>query len=688
MPQTLERLLNPQSVAFIGGNECAIAITRTRELGFTGKIWAVHPKREELGGIATVKSVEDIDGEIDAAFIAVKREPTVEIVRQLRSKNCGGAVIYAAGFAEAGATELQAELLKAADDMPLLGPNCYGFVNTLSRCALWPDEHGLQIRERGVAIITQSGNIACNFGMSRRALPLAALFAIGNQADVDMARMLEALCTDDRITAIGLHIEGLKDIAAFARAAEFARTHKKPVIALKTGRSEQGAKVTMSHTSSLSGADNLYDALFERHGIARMKSVTAFAETLKFLHHGGPLNDSRLVSMSCSGGEAALVADMALEKNVSFPPFDAETKSRVSATLNEFVSIDNPLDYHTFIWGDEAKLEATFTATLSGGYDVGMLILDVPTHPHMNPAAWYKTSRAFTAAAKANKARAVIVASLPESMPLEMAAQLSAENITPMMGLDDALTAFEAAAFIGKNWNRPAPSLPDESRDPEQRPPNVDFWVPSFDGMTEYEGKVLLKKFSLAVPEGEVCAPIDAVKIANTIGYPVALKISSATILHKTEIGGVALNLRTAEEVEAAAARMATLGDELLIEKMVQGAVAELIIGLTRDPQFGLALVIGAGGIFTELLKNSVTLLLPTTQDEIIRALKSLRVWKLIEGYRGKSGDQAATIAAIESVCAFAAAYKAHIEELDINPLFVLPQGAIAADALIKMRKS
>jgi acetate---CoA ligase (ADP-forming) len=682
----LTRLLNPKSIAFIGGNECAIAITRTRELGFTGKIWAVHPKREKLGGIATVKSVEDITGDIDAAFVAVKREPTVEIVRQLRAKNCGGAVIYAAGFAEAGATELQDELLKAADGMPLLGPNCYGFVNTLSRCALWPDEHGLQIRERGVAIITQSGNIACNFGMSRRALPLASLFAIGNQADVDMARMLEALCTDDRITAIGLHIEGLKDIAAFARAAEIARHHRKPVIALKTGRSEQGAKVTMSHTSSLSGADNLYDALFERHGIARMKSVTAFAETLKFLHHGGPLNDSRLVSMSCSGGEAALVADMALEKNVSFPPFNAETKSRVSATLNEFVSIDNPLDYHTFIWGDEAKLEATFTATLSGGFDVGMLILDVPTHPHMNPAAWYKTSRAFTAAAKANKARAVIVASLPESMPLEMAAQLSAENITPLMGLDDALTAFEAAAFIGKSYIRHSR----ESGNPAS--PNKS-WVPAFAGMTdsgvmtEFEGKALLKMFSLAVPEGKVCAPIDAVKIANTLGYPVALKISSSTILHKTEAGGVALNLRNAEEVEVAATRMANLGNELLIEKMVQGAVAELIVGLTRDPQFGLALVIGAGGIFTELLKDSITLLLPTNRDEIIRALKTLRIWKLIEGFRGKFGDQQATIAAIESVCAFAATYADAIEELDINPLFVLPQGAIAADALIKMRK-
>ena len=683
----VQHLLNPKSIAFVGGNECAIAITRTRELGFTGKIWAVHPKREELGGIATVKSVDDIAGEIDAAFIAVKREPTVEIVRQLRAKNCGGAVIYAAGFAEAGATDLQNELLKAADGMPLLGPNCYGFVNTLSRCALWPDEHGLQIREKGVAIITQSGNIACNFGMSNRALPLASLFAIGNQADVDMARMLEALAQDDRITAIGLHIEGLKDIPAFARAAEIARQHKKPVIALKTGRSEQGAKVTMSHTSSLSGADNLYDALFERHGIARMKSVTAFAETLKFLHHGGPLIDSRLVSMSCSGGEAALVADMALEKTVSFPPFNAETKSRVSATLNEFVSIDNPLDYHTFIWGDEAKLEAAFNATLSGGFDVGMLILDVPTHPHMNPAAWYKTSRAFTAAAKANKARAVIVASLPESMPLEMAQQLSAENITPMMGLDDALTAFEAAAFIGKNWNR-TPILnshPPEGRDPASL--DVQSGIPAFAGMTEFEGKVLLNKFGLAIPTGKICNPTDAAKIADELGYPVVVKISSTTILHKTEVGGVSINLQNAEEVEAAAVRISKLGNELLIEKMVQGAVAELIVGLTHDPQFGLALVIGAGGIFTELLKDSVTLLLPTNRDEIIRALKKLRVWKLIEGFRGKSGDQQATIAAIESVAAFAAAYENTIEELDINPLFVLPSGAIAADALIKMRK-
>ena len=211
----------------------------------------------------------------------MRREPTIEVVRALRAKGCGGAIIYASGFAETGDTHLQDELLAAADGMPLMGPNCYGFVNGMARAALWPDEHGVDPRADGVAIITQSGNIACNFTMTRRSLPLAAIFAIGNQADVDMAQMLEALALDERITAIGLHIEGLKDIEAFARAAAIARDNRKPVIALKTGRSEQGAKVTMSHTSSLAGADTLYDALFDRYGIARMTSVTAFVETLE-----------------------------------------------------------------------------------------------------------------------------------------------------------------------------------------------------------------------------------------------------------------------------------------------------------------------------------------------------------------------------------------------------------------------
>lgn len=676
--KNLTRLLNPKSIAFIGGNECAIAIRRTKELGFTGTIYAVHPKRDELSGVPTLKSPEDIPETVDAAFIAVKNEPTIEVVRALAAKGCGGAVIYAAGFAETGNTELQRKLLEAANGMPLMGPNCYGFVNTLSRAALWPDETGLEPVERGVALITQSGNIACNFTMMMRGLPVAAVFSIGNQVDVGMHDMVETLSADPRISAIGLHVEGLPDVAAFARAAALARRRKVPIVVLKTGRSEQGAKVAMSHTSSLAGADTLYDALFERYGVARMKSVSAFAETLKFLHNGGPITDSRLVSLSCSGGEAALVADMALEKRVSFPPFNAETKPRVAATLNEYVAIDNPLDYHTFIWGQPEKLTATFTEVLKGGFDVGMVILDTPTHPKMKPEAWATTARAMAAASKATGARAAVVASLSEGMPLSLAAELSASGVAPMMGLDDALTAFEAAAFIGRNWARseePPEMLPPARKGTEERL------------FSESAAKELLKKHGLAVPEGIVCPAGDAVAAAEKLGYPVTLKVSSAAIAHKTEAGGVALNLRNAAEVEDAARRMATLAPDVLVERMVTGAVAELIIGLTSDPQFGTALVVGAGGILTELLKDTVTLILPTTRSEIERALKTLKVWTLVEGFRGKSGDQEAVIRAVEAVADFANANRGLVEEVDVNPLLVLKDGAIAVDALIKMRK-
>ncbi|WP_374331885.1 acetate--CoA ligase family protein [Aestuariivirga sp.] len=676
--KNLTRLLNPKSIAFIGGNECAIAIRRTKELGFTGTIYAVHPKRDELSGVPTLKSPQDIPEAVDAAFIAVKNEPTIEVVRALAAKGCGGAVIYAAGFAETGNTELQRKLLEAANGMPLMGPNCYGFVNTLSRAALWPDETGLEPVERGVALITQSGNIACNFTMMMRGLPVAAVFSIGNQVDVGMHDMVETLSADPRISAIGLHVEGLPDVAAFAKAAAIARQRKVPIVVLKTGRSEQGAKVAMSHTSSLAGADTLYDALFERYGIARMKSVSAFAETLKFLHNGGPIADSRLVSLSCSGGEAALVADMALERKVSFPPFNAETKPRVAATLNEYVAIDNPLDYHTFIWGQPEKLTATFTEVLKGGFDVGMVILDTPTHPKMKPDSWATTARAMAAASKATGARAAVVASLSEGMPLSLAAELSALGVAPMMGLDDALTAFEAAAFIGRNWAR-------SEQPPEMLPPVKKGSAEHL--FSESAAKDMLKKHGLAVPEGIVCPAGDAVAAAEKLGYPVTLKVSSAAIAHKTEAGGVALNLRTPAEVEEAAKRMAKLAPDVLVERMVTGAVAELIIGLTSDPQFGTALVVGAGGILTELLKDSVTLILPTTRSEIERALKTLKVWTLVEGFRGKSGDAEAVFRAVEAVADFAAANRGLVEEVDVNPLLVLKDGAIAVDALIKMRK-
>jgi acetyl-CoA synthetase len=678
----LNRLFFPRSIAFIGGLECEVAIRQTLGLGYRGGIFAIHPKRADLAGIACLRSVEELPIAPDAAFVAVKRELAIDVIAALRDRGAGGAVVYASGFSETGdeGQRLQDRLLEAARNMPLMGPNCYGFVNYLAGVALWPDEHGGTARDKGVAIITQSGNIAVNFTMTRRGLPLAAIFTLGNQADVDIAKMLEALSEDNRITAIGLHIEGLKDPLRFCTAAEVARRRRKPVVALKTGRSEQGAKVAMSHTSSLAGTDALYDALFERCGIARVHSITAFVESLKFLHHGGPLNGSNIVSMSCSGGEAALIADMAEGRELCFPPFDPGTKANIAATLNEYVVIDNPLDYHTFIWNEEDKLTATFSAALAGGFDLGMLILDIPTVPSMKPDTWLVTAEAFMQAHRKTGARAAIVASLPECLSEPVAARLSAAGVAPMAGLDDALTAFEAAGFIGRSWARP-----------EERPPiNVaDRRSGNAALLSEHEAKKRLAEFGLTVPNGVVCRIEDAPAAALKLGFPVVAKASGKNIAHKSEAGGVALNLQSRDDVASAADGMKAITDHVLIERMVTGAVCELIIGIKSDPQFGFALVIGAGGILTELLNDAVTLLLPASRENIERALDRLRISKLLFGYRGKLGDRAAVIGAIASVARFAEANAASLEELDVNPLLVMPEGcgAVAVDALIRMRE-
>ena len=683
----LQRLLHPRSIAFIGGSECAIALERTQALGFEGRIWAVNPRRPQLGGVPTIPSITDIDGSPDAAFIALPRALTPEAVAALRALGCGGAVIYAAGFAETGDLDRQRALLEAADGMPLLGPNCYGFINTTARVALWPDEHALSPVERGVALVTQSGNIGCNLTMMQRGLPIAALLTLGNQADVDIAAAVDAFALDPRITAIGLHIEGLRDPQAFAAAAARAQAAGKPVVALKTGRSPQGARIALSHTASMAGEDRICEALFERYGVARVPTLSALVETLKLLHFGGPITGRRLVSLSCSGGEAALVADLAPAHGLSFPPFSEAAARGVAATLNDLVHIDNPLDYHTFIWNQREALENTFAAAMAGGFDTALLILDTPTHPAMKPDSWLVTARAWAAAQRRVGARAVVVATLPEGMPPRLADELGAAGIAPLIGIEDALSALAAAAAIGERYARPVAALPWPTGPTSRAMPDDGLNAATTGRVVrESEAKALLARYGLVVPMTAECALADAPQVAAGIGFPVVLKISDESIAHKSDVGGVALGLRSADEVTAAAGRMVALGDRVLVEQMVGGAVAELIVGVVRDPQFGFALLIGAGGVLAELITDSVTLLLPATHEDIERAVKRLRVWTLIEGHRGRKGDPDSVLRAIEAIADFAEAHRDDLLELDVNPLLVLPDRAVAVDALIKTR--
>ncbi|WP_137391326.1 acetate--CoA ligase family protein [Rhodoligotrophos defluvii] len=675
----LHRLFRPKSIAFIGGREAEIALRRTQELGFPGRVYAVNPKREEMAGLRCLASPEDLPEAVDAAFVGVPRGPTIDIVRRLGRLGCGGAVLYASGFTETGdeGASLQQELLQAAGGMPVMGPNCYGYVSAMERCALWPDVHNLRLRDRGVAIVTQSGNMGLNFTFTQRGLPVAAVYTLGNQADIGIADMVEVFAADPRVNAIGLHIEGLADLPRFAEAAARARLARKPIVVLKTGRSDAGARVAKSHTGSLAGADRLYDAMFERYGIIRAASMTGFVETLKFLSIVGPLPGNRVVSLSCSGGEAALVADMAEGRGLTFPPF-GDSAAAVRATLNDYVAIENPLDYHTFIWGKPDQQMATFSAALAGPFDAGILILDMPTG-RLERSDWVAAAEIFAGASEATGRPAAVVATLHECLPEEVCEMLARRGVAPMLGLDDALTALEAAAKVHEAWLR-------------EMPPALPQPVPAASGLvrniSEQTAKALLARFGVPVPWGEVCPVEQAAAVADRLGYPVVLKASGDDLLHKSDVGGVAIDLRDRAAVEAAAQRLSSLSREVLVERMVTGAVCEVIVGVIEDPQFGQALVIGAGGVLAELLRDSATVLLPTSRQEVERALDGLKIAKLLEGFRGKYGDRPALVETMLRIADFARAHAGRLVELDVNPLLVLApgEGVVAVDALVRMR--
>ena len=674
----LTRLLTARTAAVIGGREAGIVIDQLQKMGFAGEIWPVNPGRAEITGLACHASLGDLPRVPDVAFVGIPREATIEQVAGLAAMGAGGAVCYASGFAEVGeeGRDFERQLIEAAGDMPIIGPNCYGFINYLDRVVMWPDAHGGAAVERGVAIVSQSGNMAVNFTMQHRGLPLAGVYSLGNQAQVGMAEMVEALAHDPRVSAIGLHIEGLGDIADFARTAETARLTGTPLVALKTGRSEVAARITESHTSSLAGPDGLYDALFARLGVARVHSLTALLETLKLLHFGGPLGGNEIASMSCSGGEAALVADLAEPLGLQFPELAPEHAQQVRETLNDYVDVANPLDYHTFIWGDDDALEACFGAMLEGGFDATMLILDFPNRDHLDASPWLLASRAMIRAAATRDARALIVATLPECMPIAISDEIAATGFAPMIGLDDCLAAIASAAAIGKAWaDGPvtwSPALASISPNTKTRT------------LDENAAKTLLYDAGIAVPRGRVCLAEDAPDAADEIRYPLVLKAVSETLAHKSEAGGVQVGLTDHASLEAALTSMAHLGDRFLIEEMIGDGVAEVIVGIASDQQFGISLVLGSGGVLTELVADSATLLLPATEEDVRKALSGLKVMTLLNGYRGKAaGDIDALVEAVLAIGRFALHHRDTLLALDVNPLIVRPvgSGVCAADA-------
>jgi acetyl-CoA synthetase len=398
----LERLLSPRTIATFGGANAQEVIRQSDHMGYEGEIWPVHPKKTEILGRKVYRSVDDLPGIPDAAYVGVNRYLTVDIVRDLAARGAGGAVCYATGFTEAGeeGSELERQLLEASGEMPLIGPKTYGLLNYLNGAMLWPDQQGGRRVDEGVAIITMSSNLGFNLTMQRRGLPIAYMLSLGNMLKFQLPDAIHALAQQDQVTALGLYVETMPDPKAFEGAVYAARELAKPIVAIKAGRSETGQKMVVSHTAKLAGSDVLVSALFDRLGVARVESLEALIEALKVLHVLGPLDGGRIGAMSTSGGDLILLAD-ALGQGLVMPPLSEEVITRVRPTVHERVVAANPLDFMMFDWNNEERMAATFTAFLSQPFDVALCLLDHPREDICDQSTWAGAEKGFVRAVRA-----------------------------------------------------------------------------------------------------------------------------------------------------------------------------------------------------------------------------------------------------------------------------------------------
>ena len=767
--RNVERLLDPRHIAVIGGREAETVAGECARIGYRGTVWPVNPRRTTLAGRPCFAQVEDLPQAPDAAFVAVPREAAIDTVARLAAMGAGGAVCHTAGFAETGerGAALETALVEAAGDLALVGPNCYGIVNYLDRAALWPFAHGGGCPGYGAAIVTQSGMLSSDLTMSQRSVPFAVMASIGNQSVLTLADFVDVLAGRPGVRAIGLHIEEIPDVAHFEEAAGKALAADVPVVALKTGVSEIGSRLTASHTGALSGADSLYQALFDRLGVIRVTTPAQLLETLKLLCVTGAPAGERIAGFTCSGGAAAMLADGAEGLGLKFPRPTPEVARRLAEHLPHTATVSNPLDYTTPIWGLPERVGPVFDAMLADTCDIALIVQDYPLEGlDESKPSYLADAAAFIAATRAAGVPAAVCSTLPENIDLATREMLIENGVAPMQGIREALEAVAGAAWYRRRrariiagdsagggdsylardpvpahhardddgmratvTTRPAPgttpdpargSAPsatqvpargaaDGSRDgasaaqhpchrasrrhsaPQLRPDPKPVSSGSVTMLDEHRAKTWLHAAGVPIPAGIATGAEAAPEAAAAVGFPVAVKMLSDRLPHKTDAGAVALGLAGRTQVEAAVARIRAsvrghdeeaLSDRFLVEKMVEPPLAELLVNVRAEPRFGFAMTLASGGMLTELVADAVTVLLPASRADLGEALGRLRLSRLLDGYRGASAaDRTMIVDALVRLADHFCRPGCEAVEVEINPLFVLPHRVCAVDA-------
>jgi len=683
-------LLEPRSVAVVGANDrpgsyADIVLRNLERAGFEGEVWGVNPRREEVHGRACVPSVSDLPHPVDAVVVAIPAASVPEVISEAAAAGCGGAIVLSAGFGEIEeGRELERRLREAATagGLPLCGPNGNGIVAVRSRAPMWGDSVA-PLEPGGVAMISQSGNVAVNALGSRRGIRYHTVLSVGNQATLEASDWLAALCERDGVRSVAMFLESDGDGERLAEALALCADRGVRVAVLKAGSTAAGLRAASAHTGAVAGEHRVFRALIEEAGGAWARDFHELLELARVLAEprARPRGDGGLAILTCSGGDSTIAADEAGRLGVELPPLAPETADRLAELLPAAATVGNPLDYTAMIWGDTDLLRRiTVTVGDDPAIDQLLILYDHPQGLAPEAAAEWAAVRAGIVAGAAETDAATLVAStLPDLIDDEASGELAERGVPAVAGLRTALVCARALRIPPADAGRLREIASAAGSTHPSRGKGGDGWL------DEIDAKELLRAAGLPVPEGRaVASEEEAALAARDLGGPVAIKLSSPGLLHKTEANALRLGVETEEAARAAYRELSGAAADrgrVLVERMSQPGV-ELLVAARADAVVP-ALVIGLGGIWTEALDDVAIVPLPAGADRVARAIRSLRGAAALEGGRG--GDAVDVGAAAELAARVGGLLlESGLDLIELNPVAVLEHGCIALDAVAR----
>lgn len=698
-------LFNPRSIALVGATDKSgwsiSTLTNLRTHGFRGPVHLVNPRGGVVHGEQAHRSLSDIPGQVDLAYVMVPTTAVLPVLREGAKLGIRHYVILTAGFGETGpeGAALEAEIVDFAreSDLTVLGPNGNGFINAAADVT----PYGLPIPSpllRGsVGVVLQSGALASSvlgFAQARN-VGVSLLTSMGNESLVTVTDVIDYLVDDPATKAIALFLESVRDPAAFSRAARRALLAGKPIVALKIGRSRLASRTAQAHTGALVGDDNVIDAAFRQLGVVRVRSLEDLIITAGLLAEVGPLPGPRIGVVTPSGGASEIIADRAEDEGLELPAFAPETVARLREIVPAFGTVQNPLDVTGYVLIDRTLLGRALEAvTADPGVDAVMLLSDLPRVAPPDPAPVYAT---FSASARrmAEAPMPVVVVSNVLTDVTEFGRDVQRQAGFPYVagGIEHGMHAIGAAVRWGRAYRAAVEAA--DAAVPAEAVVSAPAVEPGTGVWAEHRAAALLSSAGIPVVPSELVRDEEsAVAAAVGFGYPVVLKAAAEGLGHKSDIGGVRLGLSDARDVErayrevvAAAAAVPGAGRVGALVQPQRGGGVELLVGVVRDPAWGLTLAVGLGGIWVEALRDTALRVLPVDAAEVRRALDELRGAALLRGARGtEPADLDAVAAVVARVAAFAGSLGDDLESLEINPLLVRGSHVEALDALITWR--